>query len=48
MRALEFRFHPHQVKISAEEILADLNYPAGTPPGADADKAEDAGRTPRR
>jgi hypothetical protein len=27
MRALEFKFHPEQVKISAEEILADLNYP---------------------
>ena len=27
MRALRFEFHPEQVKISAEEILADLRYP---------------------
>jgi hypothetical protein len=28
MRALRFEFHPEQVKISSEEILADLQYPA--------------------
>jgi len=28
MRALRFQFHPEQVRISAEEILADLQYPA--------------------
>jgi hypothetical protein len=28
MRALRFQFHPEQVRISAEEILADLLYPA--------------------
>jgi hypothetical protein len=28
MRNLEFKFHPHAVKITPEEILADLNYPA--------------------
>jgi hypothetical protein len=28
MRALRFEFHPEQVRISAEEILADLRYPA--------------------
>ena len=27
MRALRFEFHPEQVKISSEEILADLRYP---------------------
>lgn len=27
MRALRFQFHPEQVRISAEEILADLQYP---------------------
>jgi hypothetical protein len=27
MRALRFEFHPEQVRISAEEILADLRYP---------------------
>jgi hypothetical protein len=28
MRALRFEFHPEQVRISSEEILADLRYPA--------------------
>jgi hypothetical protein len=28
MRALRFEFHPEQVRISSEEILADLHYPA--------------------
>ena len=28
MRALRFEFHPEQVRISSEEILADLSYPA--------------------
>ncbi len=28
MRALRFDFHPEQVRISSEEILADLRYPA--------------------
>ncbi len=27
MRALRFEFHPEQVRISSEEILADLSYP---------------------
>jgi hypothetical protein len=27
MRALRFDFHPERVRISAEEILADLRYP---------------------
>jgi hypothetical protein len=27
MRALRIEFHPEQVRISSEEILADLNYP---------------------
>jgi hypothetical protein len=27
MRALRFEFHPERVRISAEEILADLRYP---------------------
>ena len=31
MGALRFQFHPEQIRISAEEILADLRYPAGTP-----------------
>ena len=28
MRSLRFEFHPEQVRISSEEILADLRYPA--------------------
>jgi hypothetical protein len=28
MKALRFEFHPEQVRISSEEILADLRYPA--------------------
>jgi hypothetical protein len=28
MRALRFEFHPEQVRISSEEILADLRYPS--------------------
>ena len=27
MRSLRFEFHPEQVRISTEEILADLRYP---------------------
>ena len=27
MRALRFEFHPERVRISSEEILADLRYP---------------------
>jgi hypothetical protein len=27
MRALRFQFHPEQIRISTEEILADLQYP---------------------
>jgi hypothetical protein len=27
MRSLRFQFHPEQVRISTEEILADLRYP---------------------
>lgn len=30
MRALQFQFHPEQVRISSEEILADLRYPVKT------------------
>jgi hypothetical protein len=35
MRALRIEFHPERVRISAEEILADLRYPvrAGRPEG---------------
>jgi hypothetical protein len=28
MRALRFDFHPDQIRISSDEILADLRYPA--------------------
>jgi hypothetical protein len=26
MRALRFEFHPERIRISSDEILADLNY----------------------
>lgn len=32
MRALEFKFHPELIRITTEEILADLLYPAPVPP----------------
>jgi hypothetical protein len=28
MRALQFHFHPERIRVSPEEILADLRYPA--------------------
>jgi hypothetical protein len=28
MRSLRIQFHPEQIRISAEEIRADLQYPA--------------------
>jgi hypothetical protein len=35
MRSLRFQFRPEQVRITSEEILADLRYPAreGRPQG---------------
>ena len=40
MRALRFDFHPERVRISAEEILADLRYPiAGEAQPADRKRA---------
>jgi hypothetical protein len=39
MRALRFEFRPEQVRISAEEILADLRYPA-----RESDTRDDGGR----
>jgi hypothetical protein len=41
MRALRFEFHPEQVRISSEEILADLRYPARR-------RREQGGRKPAR
>jgi hypothetical protein len=38
MRALRIQFHPEQIRISAEEILADLHYPARRDPQRDARK----------
>jgi hypothetical protein len=43
MRALEIQFHPERIRISAEEILADLQYPVATKRPADGRK-----RAPRR
>jgi hypothetical protein len=31
MRAIRFDFHPEQIRITPEEILADLRYPAPSP-----------------
>jgi hypothetical protein len=41
MKALRFEFHPEQVRISSEEILADLRYPVRPRP-------EQGGRKPAR
>jgi hypothetical protein len=43
MTAIQFKFRPEDVKISSEEILADLNYPAPV-----ARRREDDRRAPRR
>jgi hypothetical protein len=37
MKAFRFEFHPEQVRISSQEILADLRYPA-------PQRREDGGR----
>jgi hypothetical protein len=45
MRALEIQFHPERVQISAEEILADLQYPvAANPPKGGHKSARRRGR----
>jgi hypothetical protein len=46
MRALRFDFHPEQIRISSEEILADLRYPARQ--GRDDGGRKGARRRPRR
>ncbi len=46
MRALRFEFHPEQVKISSEEILADLRYPV--PSDRDDGGRKRARRRPER
>jgi len=38
MRALRFEFHPEQVRISSEEIVADVRYPARKRRDADGRK----------
>jgi len=38
MRTLQIQFHPEQIRISAEEILADLHYPARRDPQRDPRK----------
>ena len=42
MRALRFEFHPEQVRISSEEILADLRYPVRR------ERKQGGGKRPRR
>jgi len=38
MRSLRFQFHPEQVRISTEEILADLRYPVRSQRAKDGQK----------
>jgi hypothetical protein len=38
MRALQIQFHPEQIRISTEEILADLHYPARRDRGGEGQK----------
>jgi hypothetical protein len=45
MRALRFEFHPEQVRITSEEILADLRYPAR--PSRDGDERKRRARVRR-
>jgi hypothetical protein len=47
MTRIEFKFQPEDVRISSEEILADLNYPAPVERIRSA-KAEKPRRKPRR
>jgi hypothetical protein len=42
MRAIRFEFNPEQVRITAEEILADLRYPARQ------ERVRDVPKRPRR
>jgi hypothetical protein len=42
MKALRFEFNPEQVRITAEEILADLRYPA------QQERVRDVPKRPRR
>jgi hypothetical protein len=47
MTPIQFKFQPEDVKISSEEILADLNYPARVERIRSA-KVEQPRRKPRR
>jgi hypothetical protein len=38
MTNLEFKFQPQAVKITPDEILADLNYPAPAKTGRNGDR----------
>ncbi len=46
MRALRFDFHPERIRISREEILADLRYPVREAPKGGGRK-QTAGRPER-
>jgi hypothetical protein len=47
MTPIEFKFQPEDVRISSEEILADLNYPAPAE-RIRSSKVEQPRRKPRR
>jgi hypothetical protein len=47
MRALRFEFRPEQVRITSEEILADLRYPARESRDDDGRKRARRRRGPR-
>jgi hypothetical protein len=47
MRALRIEFHPERVRISPEEILADLRYPASPAPAKDSPKTSQRRRVRR-
>jgi hypothetical protein len=34
MRTLRFDFHPERIRVTPQEILDDLRYPAASPPAA--------------
>jgi hypothetical protein len=46
MRNLEFKFQPQTVKITPDEILADLNYPAPAKDRSNGDRPAPSRRIP--
>ena len=48
MRTFKFDFHPEQIRVTPEEILADLRYPASPPTAAKAARKPRDRRQSRR